>query len=374
MIRTTIDVRLGERSYPVYSGYGMVSLLAPTMVEHKLSGQILIITDSNVAVHYLTPLENHLRHFGFIPSSIIIPPGENQKTLRGASALYTKMIEGGAERTSTVLALGGGVIGDLAGFVAATYHRGLLLVHVPTTLLAQVDSSVGGKVAVNHPLGKNLIGVFHQPKLVWSDAEYLRTLPQREVVCGLGEIVKYAIVGDADMFTFVESNLDKILAIELETVSSIQARCLQIKSSIVSQDERETGLRMVLNAGHTIGHALEAAGKYRQLKHGEAVLLGLMAESFIATRLGMLDSGIYDRIIHLINQIPFNHRMNGLTVAEIKRALGRDKKAVGRKNRFMLPVRLGEVVPVEGVDEKLIDDALKYLKKGNGQSRSLAIH
>lgn len=366
MIRATIDVRLGERSYPVYSGHGMGSQLAPRMVQHQLSRQIFIIADSNVAIHYLKPLEIHLRHFGFSPSSIIIPPGENQKTLRRANALYTKMIEGRAGRTSAILALGGGVIGDLAGFVAATYHRGLDLVHVPTTLLAQVDSSVGGKVAVNHSLGKNLIGVFHQPKFVWSDAEYLRTLPKREVICGLGEIVKYGILGDAELFASVESNLQKILAMELETISIIQARCLQIKSSIVSQDERESGLRMVLNAGHTIGHALETAGKYRRLKHGEAVLLGLMAESSIAAKLGMLDNSTHERIVHLISQIPFNHRMKGLTIAEIKRALGRDKKAVDRKNRFILPVRLGEVVPVEDVDEKLIDDALRHLKKSNG--------
>jgi 3-dehydroquinate synthase len=365
MIKATIDVRLGERSYPVYSGFGMSSLLAPTMVHHQLSKQIFIVTDSNVAVHYLKPLEKHLHHFGFVPSSIIIPPGEIQKTLRGANALYTKMIEEGVGRTSAILALGGGVIGDLAGFVAATYHRGLNLVHVPTTLLAQVDSSVGGKVAVNHPLGKNLIGVFHQPKFVWSDAEYLRTLPKREVVCGLGEIVKYGILGDAELFASVESNLPKILAVDLETISMIQVRCLQIKSSIVSQDERETGLRMVLNTGHTIGHALEAAGKYRQLKHGEAVLLGLIAESFIAAKLGMLDDDTHGRIVRLIRQIPFNHRMTGVTMTEIKRALGRDKKAVSRKNRFILPERLGEVVPVEDVDEKLISDALKHLKKNN---------
>src|SRR3990172_7308869 len=262
---------LGERSYPIYVGSDMGSDLGATCRKHGLPDQITLVTDRTIAKHYLRPVGNRLRAAGFEVFSTVIPPGEKEKNLSRAQALFTAMLKQGVGRKSAVLALGGGVVGDLAGFVAATYQRGVTLVQVPTTLLAQVDSSVGGKVAVNHPLGKNMIGAFFQPRFVWIDAETLKTLPPREIVCGLGEVAKYGVVFDAEFFAYLETNLERIQQLDAESMLAVQARCCELKAHVVSEDEREQGLRIVLNYGHTVGHALEAAGNYRVLKHGEAV-------------------------------------------------------------------------------------------------------
>jgi 3-dehydroquinate synthase len=322
---------------------------------------VVIITDANVAPHYLNRLENNLRHFRFIVSSIVIPSGENQKSLHRANAIYTALLKQGVGRKSAIVALGGGVVGDLAGFIAATYHRGLELVQVPTTLLSQVDSSVGGKVAVNHPLGKNMIGSFHQPRFVWVDSETLSTLPRREVVCGLGEVVKYGIVFDAEFFAYLEANLGKVLDLEPESLMYIQARCCELKARIVSEDERDQGLRIILNFGHTIGHALEVAGGYRALKHGEAVLLGMVAESFIAREMGLLSPDILERIVRLVRCLPLKFSKSSLTSARVLKAIGRDKKTIDGKIRFILPLRLGEVQIVEEVDDALIKASLPFV-------------
>jgi 3-dehydroquinate synthase len=276
------------------------------------------------------------------------------------------MLKGGIGRNSVVVALGGGVIGDLAGFVAATYQRGVSLVQVPTTLLSQVDSAVGGKVAVNHPLGKNMIGAFYQPSLAWADAEMLTTLPFREIICGMGEIVKYGIALDSDFFSYLESNLEKILKLGPEELLHVQSRSLELKSHIVSEDERETGLRSVLNLGHTVGHALEAAGKYRLLKHGEAVLLGMTAESYIANKLGILSGEDYKRIAELISRIPIKTGIGKLKTPGILRVMKHDKKSLGAEVRFILPSRIGEAKTVNRVDVRLVAESLRYLRKIKG--------
>jgi 3-dehydroquinate synthase len=363
LISRQIDVALGERSYPIYFGKSITSSFAPTCEQHGIPRRVVIITDANVAPHYLTRLENNLRHFQFIVSSIVIPSGENQKSLHRSNAIYTALLKQGVGRKSAVVALGGGVVGDLAGFIAATYHRGLELVQVPTTLLAQVDSSVGGKVAVNHPLGKNMIGAFHQPRFVWVDSETLGTLPRREVVCGLGEVVKYGIIFDAEFFAYLETNLGKILELEPGAVTYIQARCCELKARVVSEDEREQGLRIVLNFGHTIGHALEVAGGYRALKHGEAVLLGMVAESFIAREMGLLSPDVLERIVRLVRCLPLKVGKSSLTPARVLKAIGRDKKSIDGKTRFILPIRLGEVQIVEEVDDALIKASLAYVSR-----------
>lgn len=363
MIHKQISVNLGERSYPIYLGRGMLSSFAPTLGQHKVAKDIVIITDRNVAPIYLRPIQKHLRHFGYRSTTIVVPPGEQQKSLGRAGKIFTEMLSAGIGRTSAVVAMGGGVIGDLAGFVAATYLRGVPLVQMPTTLLAQVDSSVGGKVAVNHPLGKNMIGAFYQPVFVWADADSLGTLPSREVVCGIGEIIKYGVALDPELFSFLESNLEEILKLEPERLSYVQSRCLELKSNIVSHDEKEEGLRSVLNLGHTVGHALESAGKYRLLKHGEAVLLGILAESYIARQLGMITEETLVRVVDLINRVPVKPVTDRLNVTEILEAINRDKKSIGRTNRFVLSSRIGEVKITDNVDSKLIRDSLKYLRK-----------
>ncbi len=350
---------MGERSYPIYFGTGMTASFAPTCQQHGIPRQVVIITDTNVAKHYLEPFQKHLHHFEFDVSSIIVPPGESQKSLSRANAIFTALLERRTGRRAAIIALGGGVVGDLAGFIAATYQRGVTLIQVPTTLLAQVDSSVGGKVAVNHPLGKNMIGAFYQPKFVWIDGETLQTLPPREVICGLAEVVKYGVVFDAGFFNYLETNLDAIMKLDEAVIMQIQARCCELKAHVVAEDERELGLRAVLNYGHTVGHALEAAGNYRSLKHGEAVLLGMAAEAFIAQQMGLLSIEVLERIEAFVSRIPLEFKKDALAPSKVLDAVRRDKKTVDGKTRFVLPVCLGEVRILDDVEPELVRSSLK---------------
>ncbi len=348
----------------------MTASFAPTCQQHGIPPQVVIITDTNVAKHYLEPLQKHLRQFEFDASSIIVPPGETQKSLSRANAIFTALLQRRTGRRAAIIALGGGVVGDLAGFVAATYHRGVTLIQVPTTLLAQVDSSVGGKVAVNHSLGKNMIGAFHQPRFVWIDGETLQTLPSREMTCGLAEAVKYGVIFDAEFFAYLETNLEAILHLDPAALMHTQARCCELKAHVVAEDERELGLRAVLNYGHTVGHALEAAGNYRSLKHGEAVLLGMVAEAFIAQQMGMLTVEVLDRIEAFVSRLAGTLNRNALVPSKILDAIQRDKKTVDGKTRFVLPVRLGEVRIFEGVEPELIRLSLKRAFGLVGKKRS----
>lgn len=358
-----IKVKLGERSYPIFAGSGMSSQLGGTCKDFALPERLIIITDRNVAKYYLKPVARSLTRSRFRVTSIVVSTGEKQKSLRTATKIYTEMLMGGVGRSSAVVALGGGVIGDLAGFVAATYHRGIPIVQVPTTLLAQVDSAIGGKVGVNHPLGKNMVGAIHQPTFVWVDMDFLKTLPRREVVCGVGEIVKYGIIRNADLFHYIEKHVEEILRLDPKSILHVQKECALIKSAIVSEDERELGKRVILNCGHTIGHALEAAGNYRLLKHGEAVLLGLAAESFIAQELGLLQPADYERIKRLIDRIPIKRNLGSLRPDIILEAMSRDKKKLGTKNRFVLPVRIGETIVVKNVRKNLVEASLASILK-----------
>jgi len=353
-----IRVELGERSYPVHVGDGILQSLSSLLTAHGHSNNVMVITDRNVAGLYLIALRRQLREGGFTIEVAIVPPGERQKSLAAASRIYTRMLQKPIDRAATVIALGGGVIGDLAGFVAATYHRGINLVQVPTTLLAQVDSAVGGKTAVNHPLGKNTIGVFYQPKFVLADIGTLRTLPRREIFCGLGEVVKYGVILDESLFSSMESNLDEVIALDPNTIRSVVSRCISLKAALVSKDERESGERIILNCGHTVGHALEAAGNFRLFKHGEAVLLGLAAESTISARMGLLASAAHERITALIERIPLKIRTHAIRMSDVLSMIPRDKKSLHGKNRFVLPVRIGETKVVEGVPSSLIKEAL----------------
>jgi 3-dehydroquinate synthase len=361
-VQHQIEVPLGERSYTIHVGSAMLSALGLELQKLRVGDTIVLITDKTVGSLHLRKVERALRHAGYTITSLVVPQGEQQKSLSRASRIFTSMLKAGIGRTSTIIALGGGVIGDLAGFVAATYQRGIPLIQMPTTLLAQVDSSVGGKVGVNHPLGKNMIGAFHQPLFVWADAEYLDTLPLREVVCGLGEIVKYGIIWDASLFSYLEAHLDQILKLAPEPTHFVRSRCLEIKALIVSQDEKESGLRSILNLGHTIGHALEAAGGYRSFRHGEAVLLGTIAESFLAKELGMISGETLRRIVELIGRVPIHVNLRRLDTLQIVEFMKFDKKSTGTKNRFLLPIRIGEVKSVEGISERLIRLSLKYLR------------
>lgn len=361
MIVRTITVELADRSYPIYVGRDLVAQFAAVCTEHALPPTLTVITDRNVGAYHLQPLLRSLTHQGYHPIPIVIPPGESQKSLRRAAAIFTEMLSRGVGRSSAVVALGGGVVGDLSGFVAATYQRGVPLVQVPTSLLSQVDSSIGGKTAVNHALGKNMVGAFYQPKFVWTDMFYLRTLPRREVMSGLGEIIKYAVIRDAALFEYLEQHLDAVIDLEEETVAHVQSTCSALKAGLVSADEREQGIRVVLNFGHTVGHALEAAGHYRMLRHGEGVLLGMLAESRIAFRLGLIDRATEERIAALIARVPLHVNRGLLRIPAILTVMGRDKKTIASRNRFVLPTRIGDVTVVEHVDRELIRESLRLV-------------
>ena len=363
MIHRQIDVALGDRSYPLIGGTAMLSSFAPVCRQHGISNTVVIITDQNVARLHLQPLLRNLLHHKFHQLTIIIPAGETQKTLTCANKLFTEMLKKKIQRNAAIIALGGGVIGDLAGFVAATYQRGMKLVQVPTTLLAHVDSSIGGKVGVNHPLGKNMIGAFYQPAFVWMDTDYLKTLPKREVICGLGEVIKYGVIRDAELFAYLESHLEEILRLDVEAVMHGQAICAAIKAEIVSQDEKESSIRIILNYGHTIGHGLESAGRYKLLKHGEAVLLGMIAEASIAKEMKLLDTGSFERLVSLIRRVPMKAKLSSLKMADIINAMGRDKKRVSKKLRFVLPTKIGEVKVVDDVGPILIRSAVREILK-----------
>jgi 3-dehydroquinate synthase len=357
----TLHVDLGPRSYPIFIGHQILSGVGSICRDRAIPSVIVVITDRIVGRLYLAHVVNSLKHHGFIVQTVTVPPGERQKSLGTASRIFTDLIKNRVDRGSAIAALGGGVIGDLAGFIAATYLRGVCLVQIPTTLLAQVDSSVGGKVAVNHPLGKNMIGAFHQPKCVISDVDVLRTLPRREVICGLGEVMKYSIIADAQLFEFAEQHLDDLLRFEPDALMTVIRRCCEIKAAIVSRDEFEKGERIVLNYGHTIGHALEAAGKYKAFKHGEAVLMGMWVENTIALHRGFISRENHGRVQRLLRrllpQIPSSKVRTKATLA----AMAVDKKAIDRRIRMVLPKQIGEVGVVEGISKDEVLSALKEL-------------
>lgn len=359
----TVRVPLGERSYPIYIGKNLLSSLGRFFHHHRLPKTVVIITDRNVARLYLKTVERSLVHAGFGVRAIVVPPGEKEKSLRRADAVYSALLRFRIERRSTIVALGGGVVGDLAGFIAATYQRGVIFVQVPTTLLAQVDSSVGGKVGVNHARGKNMVGAFYQPAFVVADVATLRTLPDREIVCGVGEVVKYGIITNRIFFSFVDRNLHDILAKGGSVLAHLVAECCRMKALVVSQDEREDNFRAILNFGHTVGHALEHAGSYRSLKHGEAILLGMIAETFVAYRLGMISSKEAARIEGAILRIPVP-RSIGFSFAprRLITAMRLDKKAAAGKIRLVLPTSVGNVTLPIVVDEKIILESLVYLR------------
>ena len=347
----TVRVPLGPRSYEVRIVSDRAADFGPfarAALDATWAGRscrrAVIVTDANVAP-LAGPLTDALRAAGIEATTEVVPPGEASKDLARVAALYDRMVEAKADRYVAVVALGGGVVGDLAGFVAATFARGLPLVMAPTTLLAQVDSAVGGKVGVNHPRAKNIIGAFHQPAGVWVDTATLRTLPPRELRCGLAEVVKHGVILDAEFFAFVEARADAALALEPATVRHLVARSCQLKADVVARDEREeTGLRAVLNFGHTVGHALEAVAGYGgAFQHGEAVAAGMVAECRLAERLGWIGPEVTARLVALLGRLGLPVTTGGLDPDALLEAMTRDKKNRGGRVRFVLPRALGRV-------------------------------
>ena len=356
----TVHVSLGNRSYDIKIAPGLIGRLGGECARLKLAPRCAIITDTNVGKRYAKTVFNSLATAGFTPSLIIVQPGETAKSLKTVQACYDQLAAHRLERKSFIVALGGGVVGDLAGFVAATYLRGIGFVQVPTTLLAQVDSSVGGKVGVNLKSGKNLVGAFYQPRLVLCDLDALKTLPERELRAGLAEVIKYGIIYDAHLFAQLERDLPKLLKRNPAALEAVIARCCEIKADVVSQDETESGLRAILNFGHTIGHAIENISGYGKFLHGEAISIGQVAAAKLSSALSGLPKGDAERIRVLFQRtgLPTYIRLNPAQREKLYAAMRLDKKVSGGELKFVLAKRLGKVVWGQKVPPQLIAQAL----------------
>jgi 3-dehydroquinate synthase len=353
-----VRVHLGSRSYDIEIATGILAQLGSRLKSLRDVTHSVLITDTNVIDHARRISDSFAREK--IRSSILtVPPGEASKSVEQVARLWNELLAAGADRKSVVVAVGGGVVGDLAGFAAASFARGLDFVQVPTTLLAQVDSSVGGKVGINLPGGKNMVGHFWQPIHVTIDPEVLCTLPLPEYTCGLAEVVKYGVILDEEFFRFLEANVDSILARNGTTLEHLILRCCQLKASVVEDDERETkGLRSVLNYGHTFAHALEAVSGYGQLLHGEAVAIGMLCASRLAESLGRVDSVVTQRQLTLLERLGLPVEVPELDTAALLRAMASDKKVEHGRLRFVLPSRIGHVDIVDGVAPDLVLAAL----------------
>lgn len=338
-----LTVNLGERSYPIHIGDGILARAGELLREVGLQGKIAIVTNPTVAQLYLDPVHETLVQSGFEVTPILLPDGEEHKNLQSLSLIYDRLIGDRFERNSAILAFGGGVVGDLAGFAAATYLRGVPYVQVPTTLLSQVDSSVGGKTGVNLRDGKNLIGAFYQPKSVLIDVSVLRTLPRREFIAGLAEVIKYGIIDDPALFGLLDKDMQKILGQDRELLIQIIARSCAIKARVVEIDEREDDYRAVLNYGHTLGHALESVTGYVRFLHGEAIGVGMVKAAAISTRQGFCDSKDFERVHKLVAKAGLPSDIpRDVELQDLVQAMEVDKKSAGGKIKFVMCAGIGK--------------------------------
>jgi 3-dehydroquinate synthase len=355
-----IKVNLPQNSYEVRIGSGLLNEAGTVLKDSGFKGRAIIISNPLVGDLYSDALKGNLENSGFKVVVLEVPDGEEYKSLDQASKLYDQLSDFQAERTTPILALGGGVIGDLAGFVAATYLRGVALIQIPTTLLAQVDSSIGGKVAVNHGQLKNTIGSFFQPRLVLSDISTLKTLPEKEKINGLAEIIKYGIIRDNKLFDLVESNMPRLLSFDRKLLEEVIFLCADIKVKIVEKDERDLGLRNILNYGHTLGHALETVSDFG-LRHGSGVAVGMVAAAEISRRMGFLSTQETERIKSVIFSAGLPIKICGGDPKKIIQTMQHDKKKVGGKIRFILSKTIGEVFICDEVSTTLLKQVLEDL-------------
>ena len=355
-------VETATQSYPVFVGYGLLDRLGEKMRQAALSGRAIIISDDNVFSLYGSKVEGILKDAGFAVNSFVVPPGEETKSTDYAIKIYDFLVEHRAERDDIIIALGGGMVGDLAGFVAATFLRGVFWVQVPTSLIAMVDASIGGKVGVNHPEGKNLIGAFYQPNLVLADPQTLTTLPQRELTSGWAEVIKHGMILDKEFLEFLETNINKLTKLEPEALTRAVVRSAAIKSQVVNQDEKEReGKRAILNYGHTIAHGLEATTQYNCFLHGEAVAIGMMGAAKLSQRLGLLPSAAVERQQVLLQKFGLPMVFSGLDLTEITRAMELDKKTKEKAIRWVLLQDIGRTVIRNDVPQKEVLAVLKEL-------------
>lgn len=361
----SLKVELGPDSYPIRIGEGLA--FCPDAYRDVLSGgRVMVVSNETVAPLYLDALTKTLASLGCEPVSCVLPDGEVFKNWETLNRIFDALLEHACERSTPLLALGGGVVGDMTGFAAACYQRGVPFIQVPTTLLAQVDSSVGGKTGINHPRGKNMIGAFHQPRLVVCDPGVFKTLPDREFAAGLAEVVKYGLIADVDFFEWIEANGSRIWARESECLGQMIERCCAIKANVVAADEREQGVRAHLNLGHTFGHAIESETGYGQWLHGEAVAVGTLMALTLSASLGYVEAGLVTRVAQLFQGFSLPVLGPGIPLERFWAAMGHDKKVSGGKIRFVVLKALGVAELVKGVDrEQVLGAVAAHLSPGS---------
>lgn len=356
-----IRVGLGERAYPIFIDGGLLERIGTDLRSRRIGKRYVVIADDRVLALYGAQLCASLKNAGLSFEVLSFPHGEGSKHLVTIAELASGLARLGVDRKDALIAFGGGVVGDITGFLASIYMRGIPFVQVPTSLLAQVDSSVGGKTGVDIPEGKNLVGTFYQPSCVYIDSEVLKGLPREELLNGLAEVIKYGVIRDRAFFQFLEGASQAVLALEPEVMAALIERCCSIKSEVVAADEREADLRRILNYGHTLGHAVEAASAYC-LPHGLAVAIGMVAVNRVAVDMGLLSVGESSRVTALLQLYGLPVRLpDGFKISQIKEYLKTDKKSVGGRVFFVLPERIGAVTISDGVSEAHIDAALAAL-------------
>ena len=357
----TIRVNLGDRSYDITIRTGGLSTIGEWAARFSLGNRLLLVTDEHTEALFGETAVQSLKQAGFLPTMVTVPAGETSKSLAMADRIYEQAIRAGLDRGSAILALGGGVVGDLAGFAAATYLRGVPFLQVPTTLLAQVDSSVGGKVAVDHALGKNLIGAFYQPRGVLIDPQVLISLPEREFASGMAEVIKYGLIFDAAFLTELRTDALAVLGRDPQQMERIVARCCRMKAAVVERDEQDVGDRMLLNFGHTAGHAIETAGGFERFTHGEGVALGMLTATRLSELTGMIPAGTVAEVRSLLETYGLPVHCGGLRANELIRRMGTDKKREAGTLRWVLLEKPGRAVIRKDVSLEFVDEALQVI-------------
>lgn len=359
----TLTVGLGERSYPIHIGSGLLAR-AELIQKHVPRGRVAIVTNTTVAPLYLEQLQQTLRRIAVDSVAVILPDGEEYKNSETLNLIYDGLLTHRCERSTPLVALGGGVVGDMTGYAAATYLRGVPFIQIPTTLLAQVDSSVGGKTGINHPLGKNMIGAFYQPQLVLADTATLNTLPDNELAAGLAEVIKYGLIRDLPFLEWLEQNMDKLLARDTAALQYAIARSCQNKAEVVAADERESGERALLNLGHTFGHAIESGMGYGNWLHGEGVAAGTIMAADLSQRLGWISAPDVARIRKLFERAGLPVTAPDLGADKYLDLMGLDKKVEGGKMRFVLLKQVGRAVVQGDVPQDLLQQTLRACTHG----------
>ncbi len=354
-----IDVNLGERSYKIAIDKGNLTTIGRILRDFSFSNKPVIVSNPTVFDLYGESVINSLKNYDYDVTFLLIPDGEEYKNSAWYDYIMNELLKQRLDRKSVLIALGGGVIGDITGFAASTYMRGIDYIQVPTTLLSQVDSSVGGKTGINHYLGKNMIGAFYQPRYVLIDVDTLDTLPDREIRAGMAEVIKYGVIWDKKFFSYLKDNRQAVLSLEHDAITHIIGRSCQIKAEVVSKDEREAGLRAVLNFGHTVGHGIETSTGYKKFLHGESVAIGMYIEAGVASLLSMLEYEAFNEIRELIDayELPYETPPD-ISADMLMESMSIDKKVLSGDIRFVLPEEIGRVKMVGGINKETIEKAI----------------